>query len=147
MKHLALATLLGGAAALAGCAMNPAPIPAAAVAATGNVCATGSIDANNDGAVTAAEWNSWRGSGFNYWDANNDNRVDRSEFQACYMAGGFYPVAYYNPTYWTNTWTAFDVNRDGFLTADEYWSAQAWTSVDRNNNGILDSNEWNWWDL
>jgi hypothetical protein len=145
MRKLALTTLLAGTAALGACAYTPPP--PAAVAANGHVCATGSIDANNDGAVTAAEWNGWRASGFGYWDLNHDNRIDRTEFQNCYMAGGFYPTAYTNPSYWNNYWDAFDTNRDGFLTPDEYWSAQAWANVDRNHNGILDSNEWNWWDM
>ena len=145
MQHLHLMTLLAGSAAIAGCAAAPPP-PAVAVAA-GQVCATGSIDADGDGAVTAAEWNAWRASGFGFWDPNKDNRIDRSEFEACYRAGGFYPIAYYNPDYWTNYWTAFDSNGDGFLSADEYWSAQAWASVDRNRNGIIDSNEWVWWPM
>ena len=145
MQHLHLMTLLAGSAAIAGCAAAPPP-PAVAVAA-GHVCATGSIDADGDGAVTAAEWNAWRASGFGFWDTNKDNRIDRSEFEACYRAGGFYPIAYYNPDYWTNYWTAFDANGDGFLSADEYWSAQAWASVDRNRNGIIDSNEWVWWPM
>ena len=136
MQHLHLMTLLAGSAAIAGCAAAPPP-PAVAVAA-GQVC---------DGAVTAAEWNAWRASGFGFWDTNKDNRIDRSEFEACYRAGGFYPIAYYNPDYWTNYWTAFDANGDGFLSADEYWSAQAWASVDRNRNGIIDSNEWVWWPM
>jgi hypothetical protein len=138
----ALVALLGTSAALAACATYPPP---AAVAANGHVCAAGSIDANNDGAVTAAEWTAWRASGFGYWDLNHDNRIDRTEFQNCYVAGGFYPSGYYNPSYWANYWSAFDVNGDGFLTADEYWSAQTWSSVDRNHNGIVDSNEWVGW--
>ena len=52
MQHLHLMTLLAGSAAIAGCAAAPPP-PAVAVAA-GQVCATGSIDADGDGAVTAA---------------------------------------------------------------------------------------------
>ena len=142
MRKLALSAVLASAAAVAGCATVP---PGPAVAA-GQVCGTGSIDADGNGAVTAAEWNAWRGSGFAYWDTNDDNRIDQSEFQACYMAGGFYPAANYNADYWNHHWSAFDVNRDGFLSADEYWSAQAWTNVDRNNNGVIDSAEWNWWD-
>jgi hypothetical protein len=144
MRRLALSILLVGAAGLAACAAEPVA-PPAGVAAGGHVCGTGSIDADGDGAVTAAEWNAWRASGFAAWDLNHDNRIDRTEFQNCYTAGGFYPTAYYNPDYWTNYWSAFDVNGDGYLSADEYWSAQAWASVDRNHNGIIDSSEWVWW--
>ncbi|HET9810088.1 MAG TPA: hypothetical protein VFP53_00140 [Sphingomicrobium sp.] len=144
MRIMAFSFLLAGAAGIAGCTYNTAP---ATVASNGHVCATGSIDANNDGAVTAAEWDAWRASGFGYWDINNDNRIDQAEFNGCFAAGGFYPQAYYNPSYATHYWTAFDINHDGYLSADEYWSAQAWANVDRNHNGILDSNEWNWWDM
>lgn len=143
MRKMAVSALLASAAALAGCATVPAgPV----VTAGGQVCGTGSIDADGNGAVTAAEWNAWRTSGFGYWDTNDDNRIDQTEFQNCYMAGGFYPSAYYNPSYWNQYWTAFDMNRDGYLSADEYWSAQTWSNVDQNNNGIIDSAEWNWWD-
>ena len=142
MKKLALSLLTG--AALAACAVTPPP---AVVTADGRVCATGSIDADGNGAVTAAEWNAWRASGFGDWDVDDDNRISRAEFQNCYMAGGFYPVANYNPGYWTNYWTTFDANGDGFLTTDEYWSAGAWTRVDANGNGIIDANEWVWWSM
>lgn len=141
MRTLALTPLLAGAAMIAGCATAPPAV----VTADGRVCATGSIDADGNGAVTAAEWNAWRASGFGAWDLDRDNRISRSEFESCYTAGGFYPVAYYNPGYWTNYWTAFDANGDGYLSADEYWSAQAWARVDANNNGIIDSSEWVWW--
>lgn len=145
MPKLALLGLLAGTSALAACAVYPPPPPV--VAASGQLCGTGSIDANGDGVVTAAEWNAWRTSGFATWDLNHDNRVDRTEFETCYRAGGFYPSAYYNPTYWTNYWSAFDLNGDGYLSPDEYWSAQAWANVDRNHNGVIDSNEWVWWPM
>jgi hypothetical protein len=44
-------------------------------------------------------------------------------------------------------WTAFDANKDDYLSADEYWSASAWARIDRNNNGRIDSNEWTWWPM
>ena len=142
MQKLALSAALAGAAFITGCAATPPP---AVVAADGRVCATGSIDANDDGAVTAAEWNAWRASGFGFWDADDDNRIDRTEFENCYRGGGFYPTASYDPAHWNHYWTAFDANGDGFLSADEYWSAQAWARVDANRNGIIDANEWAWW--
>ena len=140
MRRLALVSLLAG-AAITGCATTPPAV----VTADGRVCAAGSIDADGNGAVTAAEWNAWRASGFADWDLDNDNRISAQEFESCYRGGGFYPVANYNADYWNPYWTAFDANGDGFLTSDEYWSAQAWGRVDRNNNGIIDSNEWVWW--
>jgi hypothetical protein len=71
--------------------------------------------------------------------------ISRSEFENCYRAGGFYREAYYNPDYAPNYWSGFDVNNDGYLTADEYWSASAWTRIDRNLNGRIDADEWVWW--
>lgn len=141
MRTLALAALLAGTAAISGCT-TVAPTTLAA----GQVCGTyGFIDQNNDGIVTAAEWNGYRTGAYGGWDLNRDGRVSQSEFQTCYAAGGFLPANAYNASYWNYYWSTFDTNRDGYLSADEYWSAQAWTNVDRNNNGILDSNEWVWW--
>ena len=142
MRTLALAALLAGTAAISGCA----PVVVPTTLAAGQVCGTyGFIDQNNDGIVTAAEWNGYRSGAYGGWDLNRDGRVSQSEFQACYAAGGFMPATAYNSSYWNHYWSAFDTNRDGYLSSDEYWSAQAWTNVDRNNNGVLDSNEWVWW--
>lgn len=141
MRTLALAALLAGTAAISGCAtVAPAPLVA------GQACGSyGYIDQNSDGIVTAAEWSGYRTGAYGGWDLNRDGRVSQSEFQSCYAAGGFLPSNYYNASYWNYYWSTFDTNRDGYLSADEYWSAQAWTNVDRNNNGVLDSNEWVWW--
>ena len=142
MKPLIIAALFGGAATLSACAT----VPPASVAAAGSVCGTyGYVDVNNDGFISGDEWNTYRTSGYGFWDANKDGRISRSEFENCYRAGGFYREAYYNPDYWTNYWTAFDANNDGFLSADEYWSAAAWGRIDRNANGRIDADEWVWW--
>lgn len=139
MRKLALAAILAGTAVVAGC-QTAVPV------ATASVCGSyGMMDRDNNGIVTSAEWNAYRTGAYGGWDLNSDGRVSQSEFQTCYAAGGFMPVAYYSPNYWTHYWSAFDTNKDGWLSGDEYWSAQAWASVDRNNNGILDSNEWVWW--
>ena len=138
MKKLALSALLASAAALAGCA-TVAPAPMAAT----NVCGTyGYVDVNNDGFISGSEWNTYRTSTYGYWDMNRDGRIDRTEFQNCWRAGGFYRDAYYSPDYWNTYWSAFDSNNDGYLSADEYWSAQAWTRIDRNGNGRIDADEW-----
>ena len=141
MRKLALAALLASAAALGGCAS----VPATPVAGT-NACGTyGYVDVNNDGFISGTEWNTYRTSTYSYWDTNRDGRVDRSEFENCWRAGGFYRDAYYNADYWNYYWSAFDANGDGFLSADEYWSALAWGRIDRNGNGRIDSDEWRWW--
>jgi hypothetical protein len=146
MQTLKSALLLAGAASLAACAATPPATPVAAVAAAEGVCAASSpIDVDGDGWISGAEWNTFHTSGYGAWDMNHDGRVSRAEFETCYRAGGFYPTAYYNPDYWTNYWTAFDTNGDGFLSADEYWSASTWTRIDRNGNGRIDANVWVWW--
>lgn len=141
MYKLALATLLAGAAGLAGCAMNQ-PM---AVAANG-VCGTyGYVDANNDGYISGDEWNMYRTGSYGAWDVNHDGRISQAEFDGCYRAGGFYRTAYYNPDYADNYYNAFDANHDGYLTQDEYWSTAAYSMADRNHNGRIDSDEWTWW--
>jgi hypothetical protein len=146
MKPLVIAALLTGAAGISACETSPPAAPAAAVAAAGGVCGSyGYIDVNNDGIISGDEWNTFHARTYGDWDLNHDGRVSRSEFETCYRGGGFYRTAYYNPDYWTNYWSAFDVNGDGYLSADEYWSAAAWGQIDRNHNGRIDSDEWVWW--
>ncbi|MCL6682953.1 hypothetical protein [Sphingomonas alba] len=143
MRKFILPILLAGTAGLAGCAFNTAPV---GVASAGGVCGTyGYVDVNNDGFISGDEWNTYRTSSYGYWDMNHDGRISRSEFEHCYRAGGFYREAYYHPDYWPNYWTSFDANGDGYLSADEYWSANAWGRIDRNGNGRIDSDEWVWW--
>lgn len=139
MKTLAIATLLGSAAALAACATA---VPVAA----NNVCGNyGYVDVNNDGMISGTEWNTYRTTTYNYWDTDRDGRISQSEFSNCWRAGGFYREAYYRPDYWNHYWSAFDTNGDGYLSNEEYWSASAWSRVDRNGNGIMDSDEYVWW--
>jgi len=144
MRKFVLSALLASAAAVAGCATAPV----APVTTAGSVCGSyGYVDVNNDGMISGDEWNTFRTGAYTGWDTNADGRIDRTEFENCWRAGGFYRDAYYNPDYWTNYWSAFDANGDGYLSADEYWSANTWTRIDRNGNGIIDSNEWVWWTM
>jgi hypothetical protein len=144
MRNLALPVLLAGAAAISGCAtVPPEPIPVANT----NACGTGYVDVNSDGMISGTEWNTWRSGAYARWDVDSDGRIDRGEFERCWMAGGFYPDPHYNPAHWTHYWGAFDANADGYLSADEYWSASAWARIDANANGVIDSAEWNWWDM
>ena len=141
MRYIALSALLGS-AALAACAPVVAPVTTAGTGVCGNY---GYVDVNNDGFITGSEWNTYRTSTYTHWDVDRDGRISRSEFENCYRAGGFYREAYYNPSYWTNYWTTFDANGDGYLSNEEYWSAGAYTRADRNGNGRIDSDEWVWW--
>ena len=141
MRNLTLGLLLAGsAAAIAGCAT------VAPVTASNSVCGTyGYVDVNNDGFITGDEWNTYRTNSYGYWDVDKDGRISRAEFENCYRGGGFYRSAYYNPSYWSNYWSTFDANNDGYLSNDEYWSAESWKRIDANNNGRIDSTEWVWW--
>jgi len=140
--------LLASSAALAGCAVEPAPVRPATAAEAAAVCGSyGYVDVNNDGVISGDEWNTYRTSTYSFWDTDRDGKIDRDEFERCWRAGGFYRSAYYNPDYWSHYWTAFDANGDGFLSADEYWSSSAWSRIDRNANGRIDANEWIWWPM
>ena len=79
MRKLLIGTLMGGAAlAIAGCAT----VPAATVAANGNVCGTyGYVDVNNDGFISGDEWNTYRTNAYGFWDVDKDGRISRSEFE------------------------------------------------------------------
>lgn len=140
MRRLIVPLLLAGSAALSGCMTYDD------TAAAYNACGTyGYVDRDNDGWVEADEWNAYRAGGYSAWDTNRDGRISRKEFQNCWYGGGFYQTNYYNRDYWTNYWSAFDANGDGYLSDDEYWSAGAWARMDRNRNGRIDSDEWRWW--
>lgn len=145
MRKLAIAALIGSAAALAGCATTPAPAPVEVASASAACGGYGFVDINNDGFITGNEWNAYRTGAYGFWDKDKDGRISQAEFRDCYQSGGFYRDAYYKSDYWTNYWSAFDTNSDGYLSNDEYWSAEAWSRADRNKNGRIDNDEWVWW--
>ena len=107
------------------------------------VCGTyGPIDRNGDGRISTAEWNDYRTGAYRGWDLNGDGRISRREYANCWYGGGFYTT--YNKAAYEPSWMAFDANGDGWLSADEYWSAAEWARLDRNGDGIVDSSEWPW---
>ena len=124
---LQLQTLLAGGAALAACA--PTPVAVATASSTGACGTYGYVDVNNDGVISGDEWNTYRTSSYSFWDTNSDGQDQPQRIERCYRAGGFYRTTYYNPDYWTNYWSGFDANGDGYLSADKYWSTSAWARI------------------
>lgn len=149
MRISTAACLLGSAALLAGCNTVRgvgADVSSVAAAFDPNVtyapCGSARIDVNADGRISTAEWNGYRTIGYASWDANGDGRISQAEYANCWYGGGFYQT--YNRATWEPSYRAFDRNRDGWLSNEEYWSASAWAQYDRNRDGVIDSSEWPW---
>ena len=148
MRKIAAIVLLAGAVT----ACNTVRGAAADVASVANAfdpniryasCGSyGLIDRNNDGRVSRAEYDSWSSGSYRSWDANGDGRISQAEYANCWYGGGFYST--YNRSAWEPSYGAFDTNRDGYLSADEYWGTSAYNAYDRNRDGMIDSTEWPW---
>ena len=150
MRRMIITSLLASAAVLGGCNTVRGvgdDVQSVANAFDPNVtyaaCGTyGPIDRNADGKISNAEWNDWRVGGYPHWDVDKDGRISRTEYANCWYGGGFYTA--YNRPAWEPSYSAFDTNRDGFLSADEYWGASSWAAYDHNRDGMIDSSEWPW---
>ena len=84
MRHSTIACLMTGAALLAGCnTVRGAAADVDSVAATFDPnatytpCGSTLLDANADGRISDAEWNTYRAGGYASWDANHDGRIGR----------------------------------------------------------------------
>lgn len=73
------------------------------------------IDANQDGIVQEAEYNSF-GFAFDNWDSDNDFSVSIYEFRRCWQAREFQPTA-------NEAFQLFDRNEDGKLGQEEFFAA------------------------
>jgi predicted small secreted protein len=100
----------------------------------------GLIDRNGDGRISADEWTAYRGAAFAAWDANGNGRVSQREFANCWYGGGFYGS--YNRANWRPAFDAFDLNRDGYITPDEFFSAAVWARLDPTSTGYITA--WPW---
>jgi predicted small secreted protein len=147
MRKLTLG-LLASAALLAGCntvrgvasdieAVADAFDPARTYAACGTY---GMVDRNNDARIGRDEWLAYGGGAFASWDGNGNGRIGRGEFANCWYGGGF--ATTYNRQNWQPAFDALDVNNDGVITANEFFSATAWARLDPNGTGYITA--WPW---
>ena len=135
MRKTAL-TLLGSAALLTGC--NTVRGAAADVKSVANafdpnthyaVCGTyGMLDRSGDGRISRDEWLAYGPAEFASWDANHNGRIGKGEFSRCWYGGGFWNN--YNRSNWEPAFAALDLNGDGAITQDEFFSGAAWARLD-----------------
>ena len=87
------------------------------------------LDANNDGRIERSEWHS-SVDAFRWLDRNGDGVLSRTE------------VVGDGPTRETDRFDAIDTNNDGRITRDEWqWSRRSFDQYDRNGDGVLRRNE------
>jgi predicted small secreted protein len=105
------------------------------------VCGTyGMLDRNRDGRITRDEWLAYGPAEFASWDANRDARISRHEFAQCWFGGGF--ATTYNRQNWQPAFDALDLNHDGAITQNEFFSQAAWSRLDPTNSGVITA--WPW---
>lgn len=139
---LASAAVLGGCNTVRGVAADVESVADAFdPARTYPVCGTyGMIDRNNDGRISRDEWTGFGGAAFAAWDANGNGRIGQGEFANCWYAGGFWNT--YNRANWRPAFNALDLNANGVITPDEFFSVTAWARLDPTNTGYITS--WPW---
>lgn len=105
------------------------------------VCGTyGMLDRNGDGRISRAEWLAFGPAEFASWDANHNGRIGRGEFSQCWYGGGFWNT--YNRENWEPAFAALDLNADGGITPNEFFSAAAWARLDPSGTGYITA--WPW---
>lgn len=143
-----LITLLASATVLAGC--NTVRGVASDIESVANafdpartyaVCGTyGLMDRNGDGRISRAEWLAYGPAEFASWDINHNGRIGQGEFANCWYGGGFYSG--YNRANWKPAFDALDVNHDGVITSNEFFSGAAWAALDPTGTGYITA--WPW---
>jgi len=88
------------------------------------------LDANNDGRIERSEWHS-SADAFRWLDRNRDGVLSRAEV-----------VGQEPQTGEADQFNAIDSNRDGRITPDEWqWSRRSFNQYDRNGDGVLRRDE------
>lgn len=100
----------------------------------------GLVDRNGDGRISRDEWLAYGPAQFASWDVNRNGRIGKGEFSSCWYGGGF--ATTYNRGNWEPAFAALDVNGDGAITSNEFFSATAWARLDPNNTGVITA--WPW---
>ena len=99
------------------------------------------LDADHDGYVTDEEIGNYMALGrdWDLADRNDDNRIDREEYQH-FLTGRTEQVAAPTPSF-----QSLDSDGDGYITEDELGNymdlARDWEPADRNDDGRLDRAE------
>lgn len=105
------------------------------------VCGSyGLIDRNGDGRISRDEWTGYGGATFAAWDTNHNGRIGPGEFANCWYGGGFYPS--YNRADYRTAFAALDLNGDGYITPNEFFSTTAWARLDPTGSGYISA--WPW---
>jgi Ca2+-binding EF-hand superfamily protein len=87
------------------------------------------LDANNDGRIERSEWHS-SADAFRWLDRNRDGVLSRAEVVGEEQARD------------TDRFDAIDTNNDGRISPDEWqWSRRSFDRYDRNGDGVLRRNE------
>ena len=109
------------------------------------VCSNfGMVDRNNNGIITQAEWGGFRTGVFNDWDANNDNRLSRAEFEQCWRGGGFRNDAGFEGDDWDDNFGVFDDDGDGFLSDDEFFGDDEFGVFDEDDDFGIETGLGEW---
>jgi predicted small secreted protein len=105
------------------------------------VCGTyGMLDRDRDGRISRAEWLAYGPAEFASWDANRNGHIGKGEFAQCWYGGGFWNG--YNRSNWQPAFAALDLNGDGVITPDEFFSAATWGRLDPSGTGYITA--WPW---
>lgn len=113
----------------------PATSPGADAIGTATAATSAAAwDRNNNGLFERAEYGAYGDSVFGEWDANDDNRLTRDEFEGRWTAAGWRDAG--------TAWGAFDDNGDGFLTEDEFFADDEFGEWDANRSAVLENDEW-----